>query len=156
MPSVDSLIKSLVNEFGHITFTEAADFSWDPSTHTIFFNRIDDHAAERLLHEVAHAELDHRSYERDIDLIGLERDAWHLARTKLSDMYELSIDAEVVENHMDTYRDWLHARSTCPSCSATGIQTGNKEYTCLACRTKWRVNDAKVCELRRYKKNTPK
>ena len=152
MPSIDLLIKSLAADFPKLTFHEADYFSWAPSTNTISFSLSEPHGAERLLHEVAHAELAHKGYERDIDLIAMERDAWQRARTTLSDKYDLAISSEVVEAHMDTYRDWLHARSTCPHCTATGLQIGKKTYKCLACLKTWDVNEARVCALRRYKK----
>jgi DnaJ-class molecular chaperone len=51
---------------------------------------------------------------------------------------------------MNSYRDWLHARSTCPVCQATGMETKKSIYTCPACRHQWRVNEARICSLRRY------
>lgn len=152
MPSIDLLLKSLQAEYPHLSFHEGEYFSWAPSTKTISFNLSEPSGAERLLHEVAHAELGHKGYERDIDLVAMERDAWQLARTKHSQHYDIPITSTVVEAHMDTYRDWLHSRSTCPHCTATGLQIGKKTYKCLACLKAWDVNEARVCALRRYKK----
>ena len=152
MPSIDLLIKSLSADFPQLAFHETDHFSWAPSTKTVSFCLSEPHGAERLLHEVAHAQLSHKGYERDIDLIGMERDAWQQARTQLSETYHIPIATDIVESHMDSYRDWLHARSTCPHCSATGIQVGKKSYKCLACLKAWDVNEARVCGLKRYKK----
>lgn len=151
MPSIDLLIKTLVHDFPSVTFHEGEHFSWAPSTKTVSFCLSEPHGAERLLHEVAHAKLAHKGYERDIDLIAMERDAWQLARTTLSETYGLPIASDVVETHMDTYRDWLHARSTCPHCTATGMQIGKRTYKCVACLKTWDVNEARVCALRRYR-----
>lgn len=108
-----------------------------------------DHAS--LLHELAHAILDHKTYARDIELIELERDAWTHAQATLAPTYNIAIGTNQIEDALDTYRDWLHARSTCPNCQATGVQTERNAYKCLACLSKWRVNDARICALRRYK-----
>lgn len=152
MLSIDSLLSRLATDFPDIVFREANSFSWAPSTQTITFTRTEPHSVERLLHELGHAQLDHTTYDRDIDLIGMERDAWQLARTDFLETYSVPISTDVVEDHMDTYREWLHARSTCPYCSATGLQTGKNMYKCLACLKTWQVNEARVCALRRYKK----
>lgn len=151
MPSISLLLKALRRDFPRLTFIEGETFSWSPTKQTIRFALKEPHSAERLLHEVAHAELRHQSYKKDIDLIALERDAWQLVRARLAKKYCIEVGTEAVEAHMDSYRDWLHARSTCPHCTAIGLQTGVKEYTCVACRGKWKVNEARICALRRYK-----
>jgi len=148
-------IAPLIAAFPEFTFVKATDFRWMPGKKTIEYAPDDPHAAEHLLHEVAHAKLDHASYERDVELITLERDAWHYAQTVLAPTFAITIDDSLVEDDLDTYRDWLHARSTCPHCQATGIQTGSKTYTCVVCRTKWQVNAAIHCGLKRYTQKTP-
>lgn len=131
------------------TFIEGADFHWQPTTKTIHFVNGDDPAF--LLHELAHAILDHSTYRRDIALIDIERDAWQLARTSLASKYLVLVSEATVEDALDTYRDWLHARSSCPACHATGVQTASHQYHCLVCNCDWRVNGALSCRLRRQK-----
>ena len=60
------------------------------------------------------------------------------------------LNEEVIQEHLDTYRDWLHARSICPSCTANGYQISSHTYECPACLHTWRVNEARICALRRY------
>lgn len=155
MLPTDSLHSQLTTTFPDITFSISDEFRWSPSERTIFFDEHDAHCHERLLHEVAHAQLEHSRYERDIELIALERDAWQYAKSTLAPRFSVTIDSDVVEDDLDTYRDWLHARSTCPRCHAAGIQTNVKEYTCVACRTIWTVNQAVSCGLKRYTKKHP-
>ena len=150
MPTTDSLLHKLTRQFPHLTFHEGDDFHWSPTEKSIYFIADDPLLNERLLHEVSHAQLKHASYTRDIELIAMERDAWGYARITLAPAYDITIDSSVIEDDLDTYRHWLHARSTCPKCSATGIQTKALEYTCVACRGTWRVNTATGCALRRY------
>jgi len=79
----------------------------------------------------------------------MERDAWTKARDIAASL-DLSIDEEIATAHLDTYRDWLHARSTCPKCGETGLETDTHIYSCLSCGARWRVNDARRHALRRY------
>lgn len=155
MPSTLPLIERLSQKYPAITFEEGSDFLWNPTDRSICYDPLDPHLTERLLHELSHAELGHSSYESDIELIALERDAWHHAKTTLAPQFSLQITSDIIEDDLDTYRDWLHARSLCPHCKQNGIQTDKREYMCLICQTKWRVNEAIGCALRRYvKKNT--
>ncbi len=157
MPStVMDNLAAFIEAFPEFTFVEHDEFRWMPSQKTIEYSLDDPHASERLLHEIAHAKLGHTSYGRDVELITLERDAWHYAKTVLAPMFTMTISADSIEDDLDTYRDWLHARSTCPACQATGLQTGAATYTCVACHTKWDVNTATHCGLRRYIQKTPR
>jgi hypothetical protein len=80
----------------------------------------------------------------------MERDAWDKAN-EIAEIYHLEINDEIVQSTLDTYRDWLHERSNCPVCQASGIQIEKYAYRCIACNHKWRVNEARICALRRYK-----
>ena len=151
-PLTPSLIQTLKSAHPSLTFTTGDGFLWSPSKQTVFYNPSDPHAAALLLHELAHALLDHRSYQRDVELLAMETAAWETAQAYTAEHPELhiAINETVVQDHLDTYRDWLHARSTCPQCTATGYQTAQKNYACPACTHTWRVNEARVCSLRRY------
>lgn len=132
-----------------LSFAESDSFAWDATTSTIYFNPHDAHADQYTLHEFSHAFLGHSDYRRDISLIRMERDAWRKA-SELSKRLHITIDASLVEDSLDTYRDWLHNRSLCPSCATTGIQTDTSSYRCIACGQQWRANEARTCALRRY------
>lgn len=97
--------------------------------------------------------LGHQDYDKDIRLIQMERDAWAYATASLAARYNVDISDDTVQTALDTYRDWLHARSQCPSCQATGVQVKQHTYKCLACSRLWKVNEARLCALRRYKLN---
>lgn len=151
MPSIISMLpKKLTIDFPQFTFKAGDQFRWAPDTRTIYFDQASTDNAS-LLHELSHALLQHTSYTRDIQLIEMERDAWQYATEQLAYHYAVDITDDTVQDALDSYRDWLHARSTCPTCRATGVQTGKQHYKCLACATTWKVNDARVCALRRYK-----
>ena len=150
MPSTPSLIKRATEQFPNFRFESGDHFAWQPATTTVIYDESDPHFEARLLHEIGHATLGHASYERDIDLIACERDAWQSARLELSPLFNVEISGEVIHHDMDSYRDWLHARSSCPHCQSNGIQIAKREYKCVTCLRTWRVNEAKNCQLRRY------
>lgn len=151
MAKIDSLVKQLQADFPAISLKPSDDFYWSPSTKTVYFQPDSpSNGNATLLHEMAHAILDHRDFKRDIDLLKIEREAWEYARDTLASRYGVTVEIDTVEMMIDTYREWLHARSTCPSCRMTGIQTKGSTYHCLGCNRDWRVNDARRCGLKRY------
>lgn len=149
MPSTSSLISQLKLNHPEFYFKEFDQFSWSPQEKTVRYNSHLQHANSFLLHELSHGLLHHADYKRDIELLAMERDAWDKA-VELGNMYDVVITDDIVESTLDSYRDWLHARSTCPHCKANGLQTSIKAYTCVACGHTWRVNEARTCALRRY------
>jgi hypothetical protein len=151
MPSTPSLLERVTDDFPDISFTSGELFEWHPSDTTVVFDHDDPYFNAHLLHEIAHALLKHSTYERDIDLIAMERDAWQHARLELAPRYDVQIPADILHHDMDTYREWLHARSLCPACGSNGIQIKKQEYKCVTCRESWRVNEARTCQLRRYR-----
>ena len=150
MRSTSSLLHKLKTDYPEIHFVVGDTFLWDPELKTVFYENGGPESKALLLHEVSHGLLEHREYKKDIELLAMEAAAWEKAK-QLAEQYHFPVSDTLAEDHLDTYRDWLHARSTCINCSATGYQTGKETYTCPACNTEWRVNEARVCELRRYK-----
>lgn len=151
MAKTNSLVARLQADFPEVTLVPSDDFYWSPRTKTVHYNEnTDGDGRITLLHELAHALLDHQQFKHDIDLLKIEREAWDYAKDVLGPRYNLSVSEDTVEQMIDTYRDWLHARSTCPSCSMTGVQTAEATYHCLGCSRDWKVNDARRCGLKRY------
>ena len=152
-------IAKIKQDFPDITFEKSDIFSWSPKTKTVFYKNLqqkDDFA--QLLHEIAHAKLRHESYQRDILLIDMERSAWEYAVKTLAPAYDLLLhmDDDVVQDSLDSYRNWLHSRSVCPNCGAVGIQSGDCRYKCINCCAEWKVNEARNCQLKRHViKNKP-
>lgn len=146
MHSTTVLLKKIKTDYPQFRFKNIGDYKWLDSENTVFYDTEDD---RYLLHELAHAILGHTHYEYDLDLVKMERDAWEKAK-KIAPKYNIEIDDNFVQDNLDQYRSWLHSRSTCTTCGSTGAQTDSKTYLCPVCNTKWRVNDARRCELRRY------
>ena len=152
--TLSSIVKQLTRDYPRYRFQTGDVFSWSYHSQTITYIDEESPAAiAQLLHETAHAILGHHHYTRDIDLIAIERQAWEVAIHQLAPHYNiiLTMADDVVQDALDTYRKWLHARSICPTCGAVGIETAKHHYHCLLCASNWRVNEARSCELRRYR-----
>jgi hypothetical protein len=150
MPSIP-LLPNIEKDFPSFHLKPDNEFRWSPDEMTIYYDSQSKDTAA-LLHELSHAILKHTTYLKDVGLLEIERDAWTHAQTILAPRYGLTIDDETIQDSLDTYRDWLHARSMCPDCKATGFQVKQHEYKCIVCGTSWHVNDARSCALRRYTK----
>lgn len=146
---MNSLIAKLQADFPDFLFEAGDSFAWLPDKKAVLYNSADPNVNALLLHELSHGVLGHTDYQTDIQLVAMEAAAWEKA-LELGRQYSVTVTEAVSDEHLDTYRDWLHARSTCPSCTATGFQKGHDRYNCPACTSEWRVNEARICALRRY------
>ena len=144
------LIENLRADFPQFNFVAGEDFHWNFETQTIFFTDSPDFEAQ-ILHELGHALNSHANFEMDVQLLQMEVEAWQTAR-EISKKYGIKISDDLVENHLDTYRDWLHKRSLCPNCLVNGFQQTDLNYKCPACRAVWQTNDSRFKNLRRIKK----
>lgn len=149
MVSITSLLPKLTADFPSITFSTGEHFLWSPDHQTVYYKADEDGATPLLLHELSHGLLEHHDYQKDIELVAMESAAWQHAQ-EIAGQYGVTINEDTVQDHLDTYRDWLHARSSCPNCEATGYQVKKSVYRCVACSHEWRVNEARLCALRRY------
>lgn len=151
---IQHLIKALQSNCPQLRFMPDTSFYWSPKDATIHYpaNHDSKYAQQQLLHEVAHALLGHTTYESDINLLHIEIAAWEKA-IELAAEYHLQIDREHIESCLDTYRDWLHNRATCPECNAAGLQHPAGTYTCVNCSCVWSVTDQRLCRTYRLKVN---
>lgn len=149
-----SLLKRLEAGYPDITFVEGESFYWSPKERSITYALVSTQpeiASWSLLHEVSHGILGHASYESDFELVQLEVAAWQHAQ-KLARKYDIQIDPEHIQDCLDTYRDWLHRRSTCPACHTVSLQTDSSTYRCMNCATTWHVSNSRFCRPYRRKK----
>jgi hypothetical protein len=155
----DEIIKKFTQQLGQdypdFKFKSGAQDNWSPGAHTITFNKNQPAAQiqQGILHELAHAVLGHKDYQSDFELLKMESEAWELT-VKMSKKYHVKVDQDHVQNCLDTYRDWLHQRSTCPKCGMHVLQKDSGNYQCFNCRTRWHVTSERF--VRPYRKTTPK
>lgn len=142
---MEKLLSKLKKTLPDVTFTAGDSFYWSPKKQQVTYIASDSEQNQwALLHEASHAILDHQTYNSDYELLHLEVAAWHEAKN-LSQQYKITIDEEHVQDCLDTYRDWLHQRSTCPSCSTVCFQSSPNEYRCHNCYSTWHVSNSRFC-----------
>jgi hypothetical protein len=130
-------------------------FFWSPKQNRITYNKdlVDQEIGIwSLLHESAHATLKHTSYGSDLGLLKLEVEAWEKAK-ELAIEYSIKIDDEHIQDCLDTYRDWLHRRSSCPNCNIICVQSSATKYSCHNCHTSWHVSASRFCRPYRLQVN---
>ncbi len=139
------LLSKLQKRLTDVQFAPGEAFSWSPATSTVNY-RLSDTPRDSwaLLHEAAHALLGHTGYVLDLDLVLMEVAAWEHAR-QLAEELGLNIDDDHIQDSLDTYRDWLHQRSTCPRCSTVSLQHSPHEYRCHNCNASWHVSASRFC-----------
>lgn len=148
---MENLLVKLRQDYPEFKFEEASIASWSPQLKQVSYSRsVDQEGIWSLLHELGHAIHNHQNYTSDINLVRMESDAWEKA-LEISNAYDIAIDNEHLQECMDTYRDWLYKRSTCPYCKAHGLQRSKAIYCCLNCQATWKVSDARFCRCYRLK-----
>lgn len=144
---LDALLRRIAADYPDLTFIESAHFSWHAGRKHISFHSSGtntEHNMWALLHELGHAISEHKDYRHDIELVQLEVIAWEKAHS-LAKHYGLQIDEEYIQDCVDTYRDWLHLRATCPTCYARSLQASERHYHCFNCQTEWQVSRSRLC-----------
>jgi len=147
---MNDLVAQLTQDFPHIKLQAGSAFYWSPRAKTVFYNAEvqDAFATLSLLHELGHGILEHKTFGTDFELLLLEVDAWREAR-KLAKKYKIKIDYDHIEDSLDTYRDWLHERSHCPTCGVRTLQSDQHTYHCYNCEEEWHVSRSRFCRAYR-------
>ncbi len=153
---MENLLTDLRKSYSKIDFTPGDRFSWSPVKNQVIYKMSDDKLDKinvwSLLHELGHALLGHNDYTSDFELLSLEAAAWAKA-SDLATNYDHAIDQNHIEDCLDTYRDWLYQRSTCPDCTSCSLQIDKKTYACFNCGTTWQVSASRLCRAYRRKQN---
>ena len=149
-----SVVEELKRQMPAVKFQAGVRFYWSPKVSLVSYNPNIPNKAEllcSLFHEVAHAKLQHKTYSTDFELLKLEVLAWEEAKD-LATSFGTNIDEDYIQDCLDTYRDWLHKRSTCPTCGTVGVQCSQREHQCHNCNQPWSVTTARFC--RPYRRKT--
>ena len=133
MPSLNSLANKLRKDYPDLTITSGDCFRFSPPATVTY---VTDGTALELLHELGHYLLEKNIYTSDIELIRIESEAWAKAK-ELCPKYKVKWDEDFAEDHLDTYRNWLHVVSLCKNCQLAGYQDESGLYHCPLCGTKW-------------------
>jgi hypothetical protein len=142
---MEELLASLQAAYPQLSFKAGERLRWSPGDRCVYY--VEETGSEPIwgmLHEVGHALLGHSSFKSDVGLVNMEVAAWQYA-SLLSKQYGLKISSNFVDDCLDSYRDWLHKRSTCPTCDSHGLQTLQNTYLCINCSQAWQVSSSNDC-----------
>ncbi len=134
-------INQLQEDFPSIHLEEAKEFYFSARDKCVYYNKkqvLTEVGMFQLIHEIGHALSNHHHFESGVELLKMETEAWSKAE-KIAKQYDLEIPPALIERCLDSYRDWLHLRSICPECKATGVETDVNLYHCFNCLQKWSV-----------------
>lgn len=141
-----NLVSKLRRDYPMIDFFNSQNFKWSSEKQQISYieqvlstNR----GQWTLLHELGHALCGHKNYTYDLELLEMEVSAWEKAQ-EISESYNIEINQNHIEDCLDTYRDWLHLRSTCLQCKSVSVQKDTYNYQCFNCENKWRVTSSRL------------
>lgn len=139
--SKQQFINRLAADYPELGFIKGPRERWSPKTNTITYDPGQPlkQLQYGVLHELAHALLGHHTYQSDFELVNMESKAWEMA-AGIGRKYGVKLSSEHIQNCLDTYRDWLYRRSTCPTCQSRALQPRPGVYRCFNCQTTWKVS----------------
>lgn len=156
---MDQTVSLLGKHFPGVTYRKSKQFYWSPKTNEVFYTTLTDPQTGvwSLLHETAHAALGHTMYRADFELVLLEIAAWEKAKDLARELLSMEIDEDHIQDCLDTYRDWLCARSTCPGCGNLALQQSDfRHYQCFNCHARWKVSPSRFCRAYRSTRHADK
>ncbi|MBQ2695270.1 hypothetical protein IJG04_01375 [Candidatus Saccharibacteria bacterium] len=127
----NDFLKRLKTDYSDLRFRNGRKFAFRPPK-TVILGPVEPFSELLALHEVSHAILGHKTFRMDVERLRMESEAWDKAR-ELAIEYGIEINEDLIEDELDTYRDWLHQRSRCPKCGLTRFQTQDTKYHCPQC-----------------------
>ena len=137
MPSLKKLVAKISADYPKLQLAPGERFQFSPPS-TLYYdpNSTKKRADLLLLHELGHYLIQKTDYSSDIELVEIESQAWAKACALCSD-YDIKYDEDFAEDHLDSYRDWLHLTSLCKNCNLAGYQDSALLYHCPLCGTTW-------------------
>lgn len=142
MPVASLDIQKIFLDYKSFNFVEDVAFYWSAKSQSVHYvgSELNTHTGlYRLLHEIGHAVCNHHTFQSGIALLSLEVEAWEKA-VEISKIYDISIPEDHIEQCLDSYRDWLHKRSTCPDCTTISVEHEPNRYRCFNCLRRWTVS----------------
>lgn len=137
MPSFKHLVTKLQTDFPSVDFVAGERYTFHPPNQVIFDARHPDQLS--LLHELGHFLIKAHDYQYDVELLRIESAAWAKA-AELANDYHVAWNEDNIQDHLDSYRDWLHQVSLCPNCQLSGYQDTTGCYHCPLCEHEWQRN----------------
>ena len=133
MPSLKKLVAKISADYPELQIAPGERFRFSPPNH-LYYQTVG-HPLE-LLHELGHYLINKSNYTSDIELVEIESQAWAKVR-EICERYGIKYDEDFAEDHLDSYRDWLHLTSLCKNCNLSGYQDSSLLYHCPLCGATW-------------------
>lgn len=124
-----TFLAKIKSNFPSLKFIDGKRFTFRPPK-TIVVEP--DGEALLLLHEIGHVLIGNYDFKTEVGRLKIEVMAWEKAK-ELAATYKVAIDEDLIENELDTYRNWLHQKSRCPNCGLTRFQTPDGVFHCPQC-----------------------
>ncbi len=119
-------------DYPEVKFVAGKRFSFRPPRTVVFCDESDDTAPLLLLHELGHFLTGRFDFKTEVERLKIEVMAWEKAK-ELAPLYGVFVDEDLIENELDSYRDFLHQKSRCPLCGLTRFQTPDSVFHCPKC-----------------------
>lgn len=145
-------LTTIISDFPEFNFVESGQYYWSAEKNQVNYDpsSVESEAGlTQLIHELGHALLNHRNFTSAVELLKLER-AWVEAKN-IATRYGLKLNEELIEDALNTYRDWVHKRSLCPECGASAPEVEPDTYRCFNCSQKWQVPISQASRCYRMK-----
>ncbi|MBR3320251.1 hypothetical protein IKG20_03035 [Candidatus Saccharibacteria bacterium] len=127
-----SFLESIKTAYPKFSFLPGRKFLFRPPK-TIYYLESNENFRFLLLHELSHAVLGHFTFEKSLERLQLERDAWEKTR-ELCKTYDVPFDESLAEEELDTYRDWVHKKTLCKTCGLTCLEVSPESLYCPFCQ----------------------
>ena len=127
----EAFLEQIQEDFSGFRFVSGKKFAFRPPK-TIVLGPPEPFSELLALHEVSHAILKHKTFRIDVERLKMESEAWSKTR-ELAVRYGIEVNEDLIQDELDTYRDWLHTRSKCKKCGLTCYQTPDGIYHCPRC-----------------------
>ena len=124
-----TFLAKIRSDFPSLKFLDGKRFTFRPPKTVVV--EVDGEAL-LLLHEIGHALIGKYDFKTEVGRLKIEVMAWEKAK-ELATSYRIKIDEDLIESELDTYRDFLHQKSRCPSCGLTRFQTPDGIFHCPRC-----------------------
>ena len=127
-----AFLSAVKESYPDFTFRPGHKFLFRPPK-SIRYLESDENFRMLLLHELAHALLHHFSFDRSLERLQIERDAWAKTR-ELCTLHSVPFDEELAEAELNTYRDWVHQKTLCKHCGLSCLEVSSESLYCPFCQ----------------------
>lgn len=123
---LSKFITQLSKDFPDFHFTYGKRFSFRPPKTIVVGPEEGENTPFLVFHELGHALSGKYTYGLGVERLKIESLAWQEGKKaydacKASKKYSTlpAWNEDFVEDNLDTYRNWLHSKSKCPTCGLT-------------------------------------